>query len=139
MRRREFSQTATGPIDCSLSGPDLRVVQPICSSHPVRKAKEIAVNGNELRAQARRHLGPHFTRKPAWDSDFPIFVRGEGSYLIDTEGDRYLDGLAGLFCVNMGHGRSDIAKAAADQVGTLAYASNWGMAHPPAIEAATLI
>ena len=97
------------------------------------------MNGNELRARARRHLGPHFTRKPAWDSDFPIFVRGEGSYLIDTEGDRYLDGLAGLFCVNMGHGRSDIAKAAADQVGTLAYASNWGMAHPPAIEAASLI
>jgi adenosylmethionine-8-amino-7-oxononanoate aminotransferase len=97
------------------------------------------VNGNELRARARRHLGPHFTRKPAWDSEFPIFVRGDGSYLIDTEGERYLDGLAGLFCVNMGHGRSDIAAAAAEQVNTLAYASNWGMAHPPAIEAASLI
>jgi adenosylmethionine-8-amino-7-oxononanoate aminotransferase len=104
-----------------------------------RNTKEMGVNGNELRARARRHLGPHFTRKPAWDSEFPIFVSGEGSYLIDTEGERYLDGLAGLFCVNMGHGRSDIASAAAEQVGTLAYASNWGMAHPPAIEAASLI
>src|SRR5690349_1750561 len=103
------------------------------------EAKEIGVNGNELRARARRHLGPHFTRKPAWDSDFPIFVRGDGCYLIDTEGERYLDGLAGLFCVNMGHGRSDIAAAASEQVATLAYASNWGMAHPPAIEAASLI
>jgi adenosylmethionine-8-amino-7-oxononanoate aminotransferase len=68
-----------------------------------------------------------------------VFVRGEGSYLIDTKGQRHLDGLAGLFCVNMGHGRADIAQAAADQMGTLAYATNWGSAHQPAIEAATLI
>jgi len=91
------------------------------------------VNGAELRARARRHLGPHFTRKQAWDSDFPVFVRGHGSYLFDSEGERYLDGLAGLFCVNIGHGRIDIAQAATKQIGTLAYASNWGMAHPPAI------
>jgi adenosylmethionine-8-amino-7-oxononanoate aminotransferase len=97
------------------------------------------LDASTLRAQARRHLGPHFTRKDTWDSEFPIFVRGEGSYLIDTEGDRYLDGLAGLFCVNMGHGRQDIAKAASEQISTLAYASNWGSAHPPAIEAAALI
>lgn len=97
------------------------------------------MDATTLRAQARRHLGPHFTRKDTWDSEFPIFVRGEGSYLIDAEGDRYLDGLAGLFCVNMGHGRQDIAKAATEQISTLAYASNWGSAHPPAIEAAALI
>ncbi|MBN9743147.1 MULTISPECIES: aspartate aminotransferase family protein [Amycolatopsis] len=97
------------------------------------------MNVTELRATARRHLGPHFTRKDTWQSEFPVFVRGEGSYLIDTEGRRHLDGLAGLFCVNMGHGRADIAKAAADQVGTLAYASNWGSAHPPSIEAARII
>ncbi|NMO03113.1 aspartate aminotransferase family protein [Gordonia sp. TBRC 11910] len=97
------------------------------------------MNGDELRARARRHLGPHFTRKESWDSEFPVFVRGDGCYLVDTEGDRYLDGLAGLFCVNMGHGRADVAQAASDQIGTLAYASNWGMAHPPAIEAASLI
>ena len=97
------------------------------------------MNGAELRARARRHLGPHFTRKQAWDSDFPVFVRGHGSYLFDSEGERYLDGLAGLFCVNIGHGRIDIAQAATKQIGTLAYASNWGMAHPPAIEAASLI
>ena len=97
------------------------------------------MHDTELRAKARRHLGPHFTRKDTWESEFPVFVRGEGSYLYDTTGQRHLDGLAGLFCVNMGHGRADIAKAAADQVGTLAYASNWGSAHVPAIEAATLI
>jgi len=97
------------------------------------------VHDTELREKARRHLGPHFTRKDTWASEFPVFVRGEGSYLYDTTGQRHLDGLAGLFCVNMGHGRADIAQASADQVGTLAYASNWGSAHVPAIEAATLI
>ncbi len=76
---------------------------------------------------------------PPGTASFPYSCAVTGCYLVDTEGERYLDGLAGLFCVNMGHGRSDIAKAAAEQVGTLAYASNWGMAHPPAIEAATLI
>ncbi|WP_205627353.1 aspartate aminotransferase family protein [Rhodococcus opacus] len=99
----------------------------------------MVVDVTELRARARRHLGPHFTRKDTWESDFPVFVRGEGSYLIDTEGDRFLDGLAGLFCVNIGHGRDDIAKAASEQIGTLAYASNWGSAHIPAIEASALI
>jgi adenosylmethionine-8-amino-7-oxononanoate aminotransferase len=98
------------------------------------------VDTAELRVKARRHLGPHFTRKQAWhDTDFPVFVRGEGCYLFDTEGRRYLDGLAGLFCVNMGHGRGDIIAAATKQMETLTYASNWGSAHPPAIEAASLI
>jgi adenosylmethionine-8-amino-7-oxononanoate aminotransferase len=92
-----------------------------------------------LRADARRHLGPHFTRKDQWQSDFSVFVRGEGCYLFDSEGKRFLDGLSGLFCVNLGHGRSDIVAAASKQMETLPYASNWGSAHPPAIEAATSI
>jgi adenosylmethionine-8-amino-7-oxononanoate aminotransferase len=94
----------------------------------------------ELRAKARRHLGPHFTRKGAWqDSDFPIFVRGEGCHLFDSDGNRFLDGLSGLFCVNLGHGRTDVVAAASKQLETLPYASNWGSAHPPAVEAASLI
>ena len=97
------------------------------------------MTATQLRATARRHLGPHFTRKDTWAGDFPVFARGEGCYLVDTEGRRHLDGLAGLFCVNMGHGRADIARAAAEQAGTLGFASNWGSAHLPAIEAAELI
>jgi len=89
---------------------------------------------------ARRHLVPHFTGKGIWHGgDFPIFERGEGCYLFDTDGNRWLDGLAGLFCVNIGHGRTDLAAAAAEQMGRLAYSTNWGMAHPPSIEAATMI
>lgn len=99
-----------------------------------------AVDTDTLRAQARRHLAPHFTRGAAWQGQrFPLFVRGEGCYLFDSEGRRHLDGLAGLFCVNMGHGRDDVVSAAARQMGELAYASNWGSAHPPAVQAAALI
>jgi adenosylmethionine-8-amino-7-oxononanoate aminotransferase len=85
-------------------------------------------------------LGMHFAPAAAWrDSERPVFVRGEGCYLWDEHADRYLDGLSGLFCVNIGHGRADIAAAAAEQARRLAFATNWSAAHPPATEAAGLI
>ena len=89
------------------------------------------------RQQARRHLIPHFTRGDAWRSDDVVVIdRGEGCYVWDTDGNRYLDGLAGLFCTNLGHGRSDLTAAAAKQMDKLAFYSNWGFAHPSSIEAA---
>lgn len=92
------------------------------------------------RALAQKHLFPHFTRDSVWNaSDLPVIVRGEGCYLYDESGRRLLDGLSGLFCVNMGHGRSDIPAAAAKQMEQLAYWTNWSAAHPAAVEAATLI
>lgn len=94
----------------------------------------------QLRASARDHLLLHFTRAGAWRSEaLPVIVRGEGCYVYDDAGRRFLDGLSGLFCVNIGHGRSDIAAAAAKQMEVLAYATNWSAAHPSAIEAAELI
>jgi adenosylmethionine-8-amino-7-oxononanoate aminotransferase len=90
--------------------------------------------------RARRHLVPHFTSYTAWESEqLPVLVRGEGAWVWDENGTRYLDGLSGLFCVNLGHGRSDLAAVAAKQMETLAFASTWGYAHPPAVEAAELI
>lgn len=95
---------------------------------------------DEIRQQARRHLGKHFTRATAWrNPDLLVIERSQGCYLWDDHGNRYLDGLAGLFCVNMGHGRADIADAAARQMKQLTYATNWSAAHPPAVEAASLI
>lgn len=92
------------------------------------------------RELAQQHLVPHFTRAGAWRSgSLPIFVRGEGAYLYDEDGDRYLDGLSGLFCSNLGHGRADLADVAADQMKRLAFSTNWGQAHPPSIEAAAMI
>jgi adenosylmethionine-8-amino-7-oxononanoate aminotransferase len=87
-----------------------------------------------------KHLVLHFTKGKAWrDATVPVYVRGEGCYLWDENGRRYLDGLAGLFVVQIGHGRSDIAHAAAKQMEDLAYTPSWGAAHPPAIEASKLV
>ena len=63
-------------------------------------------------------------------------VRGEGVYLYDSQGKRYLDGLAGLFVSQLGHGRTDLADAAAAQARELAFMPLWSYAHPPAIELA---
>jgi adenosylmethionine-8-amino-7-oxononanoate aminotransferase len=93
-----------------------------------------------LQEQARRHLWMHFTRMSAYDeAEIPIIARGEGCYVYDEHGKRYLDGLSALFCVNIGHGRADIAQAGADQAKQLGFFTNWSYAHPPAIELATRI
>ncbi len=92
------------------------------------------------RSAAQQHLFPHFTANRVWQSEtLPVIERGEGCYLFDENGERFLDGLAGLFCVNVGHGRADIPKAAYEQMSTLAYWTNWGAAHPAAVEAASRI
>src|SRR5207244_3473094 len=71
------------------------------------------------------------------ERDIPLIMRGEGCYVFDQHGDRKLDGLAGLFTVQVGHGRRRLAHAGAKQAGTLAYYPIWSFAHPPAIELAT--
>jgi adenosylmethionine-8-amino-7-oxononanoate aminotransferase len=93
-----------------------------------------------LQDLARRHLWMHFTRMSAYaDHEIPIIVRGEGCYVYDEHGNRYLDGLSALFCVNIGHGRADIAQAGADQAKELGFFTNWSYAHPRAIELAARI
>jgi adenosylmethionine-8-amino-7-oxononanoate aminotransferase len=90
---------------------------------------------------ARRHLWMHFTRMGAYErgAELPIIVRGEGCHVYDQHGKRYFDGLSALFCVNIGHGRADIAAAGARQAETLGFFTNWSYAHPPAIELAARI
>jgi adenosylmethionine-8-amino-7-oxononanoate aminotransferase len=93
-----------------------------------------------LQELARRHLWLHFTRMSAYaQQEIPIIVRGEGCYVYDEHGNRYIDGLSALFCVNIGHGRADIAQAGADQAKDLGFFTNWSYAHPPAIELAARI
>jgi hypothetical protein len=86
---------------------------------------------------ARQHLWMHFTRMSAYsDSEVPVIVRGSGPYVFDNHGRRYLDGLSGLFVSQAGHGRTEIADAAARQASELAYFPLWSYAHPRAIELA---
>ena len=87
-----------------------------------------------LQEKAKRHLWLHFTRMSSYaDSDVPVIVRGEGAYVYDQHGKRYLDGLAGLFVSQIGHGRTEVAEAAARQASQLAYFPLWSYAHPQAI------
>ena len=95
---------------------------------------------SSLQEMAKRHLWMHFTRMSAYeDSEVPILVRGEGCYVYDEHGKRYLDGLSALFCVNAGHGRAEIADAMAAQAKELAFFTNWSYAHPRAVELAARI
>ncbi len=87
-----------------------------------------------LQKSAQEHLWMHFTRMSSYDkADVPIIVRGEGAYIYDAKGRRYLDALSGLFVSQVGHGRKEIADAAAKQAGELAYFPLWSYAHPNAI------
>ena len=66
----------------------------------------------------------------------PVIVKGEGAYIYDAKGRRYLDALAGLFVSQLGHGRTELADAAAKQARELAFMPLWSYAHPTAIQLA---
>jgi adenosylmethionine-8-amino-7-oxononanoate aminotransferase len=106
------------------------------SSQDVRPLAD-AAPASSLAVSARDHLWMHFTRMSTYaTSNVPVIVRGEGPYIYDDKGKRYLDGLAGLFVVQAGHGREELAEAAAKQAKDLAFFPLWSYAHPKAIELA---
>jgi adenosylmethionine-8-amino-7-oxononanoate aminotransferase len=105
------------------------------------------MDDSALQRAAKDHLWLHFSQHGRYAGggllggggetvDVPIMVRGEGVYLYDSKGKRYLDALAGLFVSQLGHGRRELAEAAAKQAETLAFMPLWSYAHPPAIELA---
>src|SRR5947207_1364031 len=103
-------------------------------------ATTTAAQTTNLQELAKRHLWMHFTRHGVYETgDVPIIARGEGPYVWDEAGNRYLDGLSALFCVNVGHGRSELGEAGARQVEELDFFTVWSYAHPRAIELATRI
>jgi hypothetical protein len=95
----------------------------------------------ELQAMARDHLWMHFSRQSVMTEGpgVPIIVKGEGHRIWDSAGKEYIDGLAGLFVVNAGHGRRRLAEAGARQAEQLAFFPIWSYAHPAAIELADRI
>jgi adenosylmethionine-8-amino-7-oxononanoate aminotransferase len=99
---------------------------------------DIRMSQDELQRAARDHLWLHFTRMGGdAGREVPVIVRGDGCYLEDANGKRYLDALAGLFCVNIGYGfGEEIGEVAAAQMRELPFYSNWTYAHPRSIELA---
>ena len=102
---------------------------------------QAAATESTLQDLAKRHLWMHFSRMGAYDdgAEIPIIVKGDGCYVWDEHGNRYLDGLSALFCVNIGHGRAEVAQAGADQAKELGFFTTWSYAHPRAIELAARI
>jgi adenosylmethionine-8-amino-7-oxononanoate aminotransferase len=95
---------------------------------------------DQLQQAAKDHLWLHFARHSVYQaSDIPIIVKGEGPYIWDAQGKRYLDALGGLFTSQLGHGRADLAEAAAEQAKQLEYMPLWSYAHPAAIELAAKV
>ena len=104
---------------------------------PVETSGTQAFDADDLSAKAREHLWMHFTRMSSYaDAPVPTIVRGKGARIYDVAGHEYLDGLAGLFVVQAGHGREELARAAYDQAKELAFFPLWSYGHPPAIELA---
>ncbi|MBS3183018.1 aspartate aminotransferase family protein [Leucobacter manosquensis] len=83
---------------------------------------------------AKRHLVMNFTPASKYrDDDLPVFVRGEHCSVFDESGRRFFDGLAGLFCVQLGytHG-AEVGEAVREQLATLPFQTTWSVTHPPA-------
>ncbi|WP_338751827.1 aminotransferase [Bacillus sp. FJAT-52991] len=94
-----------------------------------------SVKKEEILAKDREYVWHHMSQH----NDHPmVFVSGKDSWLETIEGEKYIDGMSGLWCVNIGHGRTDVAQAAASQMSTLAY-SPMSQSHLPAVELASKV
>ncbi|HWD73612.1 MAG TPA: aspartate aminotransferase family protein [Solirubrobacteraceae bacterium] len=95
---------------------------------------------DELQRSAREHLLLHFAKHAAAyadGKDLLVLERGEGPYVFDTRGRRYIDALSSLFCAQIGYSYGEeMVSAIAGQLQTLAFNTNWGTAHPPSIQLA---
>jgi len=100
----------------------------------------MGVTAHDLQQSAREHLLLHFTRHGsalADDQELLVLERGEGPYVFDTRGRRYIDSLSSLFCAQIGYSYGEeMVAAIAEQLEKLAFSTNWGAAHPAAIELA---
>ncbi len=102
---------------------------------------EVGHDPVRLQRDLRDHMLFNFTDMSRYrENDMPVFVRGEGCHVIDVHGRRFIDGLSGLFCTNLGHSYGqEVGAAALAQMSELVYTPTWTVAHPAAIELATRI
>jgi adenosylmethionine-8-amino-7-oxononanoate aminotransferase len=100
------------------------------------KNRTSTMTDENLPALAERHLWGHFTTLKSGVDDTRIIDHGDGCYVWDVDGNRYLDGLAGLFVSQVGHGRTELADAAKEQAEKLGYFPIWTYGHPSAVRLA---
>jgi len=97
------------------------------------------LSSEELKSAAERHVWGHFSSLGKSVDGTTIIDRGEGAYVWDSDGKRYLDGLAGLYTTQVGYGRRELADAAAEQMEKLGFFPMWTYAHPTGVELAQRI
>jgi adenosylmethionine-8-amino-7-oxononanoate transaminase len=97
-----------------------------------------ALNDTEiLRAKDKKYLWHPFTQMADWQMDKPLIIEsGEGNYLVDTDKNRYFDGVSSLWVNLFGHRRREIDEAIRRQLDVLSHSTFLGLSHPPAIELA---
>src|SRR5580700_8865931 len=87
-----------------------------------------------LRALDRQYLWHPFTHMKQWLADEPLVITGaEGMYLIDSDGNRYLDGVSSLWCNVHGHRVPEIDGAIRGQLDKVAHSTMLGLGSEPAI------
>lgn len=90
---------------------------------------------DDYQAAAKKSLMLHFSQQQI--DDLLVLERGEGPYVFDTRGKRYIDALSSLFCSQLGYSYGEeMAEVASAQLQQLPFNTNWATAHPPAIELA---
>ena len=95
--------------------------------------------GESTRMAGVDNLMLHFTPYGEDWSKLPVIVSGDGCHITDDKGNRYIDGLAGLFTTQVGHGRAELAEVAATQMKELGFFPNWSFQHPRSLELAAKI
>jgi adenosylmethionine-8-amino-7-oxononanoate aminotransferase len=99
------------------------------------------MRGFEERREGARLAGVenlmlHFTPNSEYWSKLPVIVSGKGCYVTNDKGRSYVDGLAVLFTMQVGNGRTEISEAAAGQIKDLGFFPNWSFQHPNSVELA---
>ncbi len=98
------------------------------------------MNAQSYRAMDRRFIWHPYSKRSQIDSqDFPVIARGEGVYLFDSDGNRYLDAVSSWWACNLGHGHPRIIEAIRRQAGLLQHSILGNLSHPAAIELAAKI
>ena len=99
---------------------------------------EKRIGASADQSSARAHLLLNFTDFSNFEErPIPMMVRGDGCEIIDSNGRRYLDGLSGLFCTNLGHGfGAEVGEAAQRQLSEMVFSPNWSLTHPSAVHLA---
>jgi len=92
---------------------------------------------DRLRQLDHSHLWHPFTQMQEWMGEDPVIIsRGDGHYLIDDQGRKYLDGVSSLWCNVHGHRKKELDDAIKDQLDRIAHSTFLGLSHVPGIQLA---